>query len=64
MGSILDGSALREIDSILAETIKDEVGPELPTVLGSTRSFSGDVASRPRQILFCCAGFRRALAQR
>ena len=28
MGWTLDGSAMREIDRILAETIKDEVGPE------------------------------------
>ena len=28
MGWTLDGSAMREVDRILAETIKDEVGPE------------------------------------
>jgi aryl-alcohol dehydrogenase-like predicted oxidoreductase len=30
MGWTLDGGAMREIDRILAETIKGEVGPEAP----------------------------------
>jgi hypothetical protein len=59
MGWKLDANAMQEIDQILSEIIKDEVGPEFMAPPPSTLQTNGESSEKSEPVQWCCWAFEK-----